>query len=111
MPDAIIWINGRLTAGSDGWRLVSVPPHPRMAAKIAAATARAAAAAGAPSTTGRDWLRAVGRSAPALTAQALSIAGAAGEADACWTRRRSRAQRSPVPSTPSPPRPARSTWS
>ena len=34
----------------------------------------------------RDWLRAVGRSAPALTAQALTVAGAAGEADACWTR-------------------------
>ena len=34
----------------------------------------------------RDWLRAVGRSAPALTAQALTTAGAAGDPDACWTR-------------------------
>jgi len=32
----------------------------------------------------RDWLRAVGRSAPALTAQALTVATAAGESDACW---------------------------
>src|SRR5664279_803519 len=36
--------------------------------------------------TALDWLRAVGRSAPALTAQALAVAGAAGEADACWPR-------------------------
>lgn len=48
--------------------------------------AGAAAAAGAPTATARDWLRAVGRSAPALTAQALAVAGAAGEADACWPR-------------------------
>jgi hypothetical protein len=41
-------------------------------------------AAAAPTSTVRDWLRAVGRSAPALTAQAVAIAGAAGEADACW---------------------------
>jgi hypothetical protein len=33
---------------------------------------------------GAGLLRAVGRSAPALTAQAVTIAGAAGEADACW---------------------------
>ena len=40
MPDAIMWINGRLTAvGSDERRLVSVPAHPHLAAKIAAATA------------------------------------------------------------------------
>ena len=48
--------------------------------------AGAAAAAGAPTATVRDWLRAVGRSAPALTAQTLAVAGAAGEADACWPR-------------------------
>ena len=48
--------------------------------------AGAAAAAGAPTATARDWLRAVGRSAPALTAQTLAVAGAAGEADACWPR-------------------------
>ena len=56
------------------------------AAQGGAGYARAAAAARAPTATVRDWLRAVGRSAPALTAQALTVAGAAGEADACWTR-------------------------
>ena len=34
-------------------------------------------------TTVRDWLRGVGRAVPALTAQAVSVAGTAGEADAC----------------------------
>lgn len=48
--------------------------------------ARAAAAAGAPKATVRDWLRAVGRSSAALTAQAVTIAGAVGDADACWPR-------------------------
>ena len=57
-----------------------------LAAAQGAGYARAAAAAGAPTSTVRDWLRAVGRSAPALTAQALAVAGAAGEADACWPR-------------------------
>jgi hypothetical protein len=57
-----------------------------LAAAQGAGYARAAAAAGAPPSTVRDWLRAVGRSAPALTAQALAVAGAAGEADACWPR-------------------------
>jgi hypothetical protein len=55
-----------------------------LAAAQGAGYARAAAAAGAPTSTVRDWLRAVGRSAAALTAQAVTIAGAAGEADACW---------------------------
>ena len=58
-----------------------------LAAAQGAGYARAAAAAGAPTSTVRDWLRAVGRSAPALTAQAVMVAGAAGEADACWPRR------------------------
>jgi hypothetical protein len=57
-----------------------------LAAAQGAGYARAAAAAGAPTATVRDWLRAVGRSAPALTAQAVTIAGAAGDADACWPR-------------------------
>lgn len=57
-----------------------------LAAAQGAGYARAAAAAGAPTATVRDWLRAVGRSAPALTAQAVTVAGAAGEADACWPR-------------------------
>src|SRR5664280_1715022 len=57
-----------------------------LAAAQGAGYAGAAAAAGAPTATARDWLRAVGRSAPALTAQALAVAGAAGEADACWPR-------------------------
>lgn len=57
-----------------------------LAAAQGAGYSRAAAAAGAPTSTVRDWLRAVGRSAPALTAQALAVAGAAGEADACWPR-------------------------
>ncbi len=57
-----------------------------LAAAQGAGYARAAAAAGAPTGTVRDWLRAVGRSAPALTAQALAVAGAAGEADSCWQR-------------------------
>jgi hypothetical protein len=57
-----------------------------LAAAQGAGYARAAAAAGAPTSTVRDWLRAVGRSAAALTAQAVTIAGAAGEADACWPR-------------------------
>lgn len=57
-----------------------------LAAAQGAGYARAAAAASAPTATVRDWLRAVGRSAPALTAQALAVAGAAGEADACWSR-------------------------
>jgi len=57
-----------------------------LAAAQGAGYARAAAAAGAPTATVRDWLRAVGRSAPALTAQALAVAGAAGEAEACWPR-------------------------
>ena len=55
-----------------------------LAAAGGAGYARAAAAAGSPPSTVRDCLRAVGRSAPALTAQAVTIAGAAGEADACW---------------------------
>ena len=55
-----------------------------LAAAQGAGYGRAAAAAGAPTTTVRDWLRAVGRAAPALTAQAVIVAGAAGEADACW---------------------------
>lgn len=57
-----------------------------LAAAQGAGYARAAAGAGAPTSTVRDWLRAVGRSAPALTAQALTVAAAAGDADACWTR-------------------------
>ena len=57
-----------------------------LAAAQGAGYARAAAVAGAPTGTVRDWLRAVGRSAPALTAQAVMVAGAAGEADACWPR-------------------------
>jgi len=57
-----------------------------LAAAQGAGYAQAAAAAGAPTSTVRDWLRAVGRSAPALTAQAVSVAGAAGDADACWLR-------------------------
>ena len=58
-----------------------------LAAAQGAGTARAAAAAaGAPTTTVRDWLRAVARSAPALSAQAVTIARAAGDADACWPR-------------------------
>ena len=57
-----------------------------LAAAQGAGYARAAAAAGAPTATVRDWLRAVGRSAPALTAQAVTVAAAAGEADACWPR-------------------------
>ena len=57
-----------------------------LAAAQGAGYARAAATAGAPTTTVRDWLRAVGRSAPALTAQAVTVAGTAGEADACWPR-------------------------
>ena len=57
-----------------------------LAAAQGAGYAGAAAAAGAPTATVRDWLRAVGRSAPALTAQTLAVAGAAGEADACWPR-------------------------
>ncbi len=57
-----------------------------LAAAQGAGYAGAAAAAGAPIATVRDWLRAVGRSAPALTAQAVTIAGAAGEADLCWPR-------------------------
>ena len=59
-----------------------------LAAAQGAGHTRAAAAAGAPTATVRDWLRAVGRSAPALTAQAITVAGAAGEADACWTATR-----------------------
>lgn len=55
-----------------------------LAAAQGAGYARAAAAAGAPIATVRDWLRAVGRSAPALTAQAITVAGAAGDADSCW---------------------------
>lgn len=57
-----------------------------LAAAQGAGYTRAAAAAGAPTATVRDWLRAVGRSAPALTAQAVTVAGAAGDADACWPR-------------------------
>ena len=57
-----------------------------LAAAQGAGYARAAAAAGAPTATVRDWLRAVGRSAPALTAQAATVAGATGDADACWPR-------------------------
>jgi len=57
-----------------------------LAAAQGAGCAGAAAAAGAPTATVRDWLRAVGRSAPALTAQAVTVAGAAGDADACWPR-------------------------
>lgn len=57
-----------------------------LAAAHGAGYTRAAAAAGVPIATARDWARAVGRSAPALTAQAVTIAGAAGDADACWTR-------------------------
>lgn len=55
-----------------------------LAAAQGAGYAQAAAAAGAPTATVRDWLRAVGLSAPALTAQAVTVAGAAGDADACW---------------------------
>lgn len=57
-----------------------------LAAAQGAGYARAAAAAGAPTATVRDWLRAVGRSAPALTAQAIAVAGAAGHGDSCWPR-------------------------
>ena len=57
-----------------------------LAAAQGAGYARAATAAGAPTTTVRDWLRAVGRSAPALTARAVTVAEAAGEGDACWPR-------------------------
>lgn len=57
-----------------------------LAAAQGAGYARAAAAAGTPTATVRDWLRAVGRSAPALTAQELAVAGAAGDADGCWLR-------------------------
>lgn len=57
-----------------------------LAAAQGAGYARAAAAAGAPTATVRDWLRAVGRSAPALTAKAVTVAEAAGDGDACWPR-------------------------
>lgn len=55
-----------------------------LAAAQGAGCARAAAAAGAPAGTVRDWLRAVGRAAPALTARAVVVAQAAGDTDACW---------------------------
>lgn len=55
-----------------------------LSAARGAGYARAAVAAGAPTATVRDWLRAVGRSAPALTAQAVVVAEAAGDADAVF---------------------------
>lgn len=57
-----------------------------LAAAQGAGYARAAAAAGAPTATVRDWLRAVGRSAPALTAKAVTVTEATGDGDACWPR-------------------------
>lgn len=54
-----------------------------LAAADGAGHAEAAAAAGAPVGTVRGWLRAVARTAPALTAQALSVAQAAGDTSAC----------------------------
>lgn len=58
------------------------------AAAEGAGCARAAAAAGAPAATVRGWLRAVSRSVPTLTAQAIVVAEAAGHASACWLRPR-----------------------
>jgi len=57
-----------------------------LAAAEGAGCARAAAVARAPAGTVRDWLRAVARAAPALTARALAVAQAAGDADACSPR-------------------------
>ena len=57
MPEAIMWINGRLTAvGSDERRLVSVPPHAHLAAKIAAATSANRPARSGRSATARGVL-------------------------------------------------------
>jgi Domain of unknown function (DUF6431) len=57
-----------------------------LAAADGAGYARAAAAADAPVGTVRDWLRAVARGAPGLTAQAVTVAEAAADAGACWPR-------------------------
>ena len=57
-----------------------------LAAAQGAGCTRAAAAAGAPASTVRDWLRSVARAAPTLTARAVAVAQAAGDADACWPR-------------------------
>lgn len=61
-----------------------------LAAAQGAGCARAAAAAGAPTATVRDWLRAVARAAPELTARAVTVAQTAGDADACWPKPSSR---------------------
>jgi hypothetical protein len=57
-----------------------------LAAAEGAGCARAAAAAGAPAGTVRGWLRAVARAAPTLTAWAVEVGRAAGEAEAVWPR-------------------------
>jgi hypothetical protein len=57
-----------------------------LAAAQVAGCARAAAVPAHPPRRVRDWLRAVARAAPQLTARAVTVAQIAGDADACWPR-------------------------